>query len=110
MASHGLGNLGKGFSFVVFKQMTKPLLAYGKFFIVPHCIVLVTYSFTAPFFLLLKFLSFRIFFYQNITANILGPSPGKMFCFHRLSCVKMLYRTCLSTRLANSFISNVEWL
>ena len=32
MASHGLGNLGRGFSFVVFKQMTKPLLAYWKFF------------------------------------------------------------------------------
>ena len=81
-----------------------------NFFIVPHCIVLVTYAFTVPFFLLLKFLSFTFFFNQNITANILGPSPGKMYCFHHLSCVKMLYRTCLSTRLANSFISNIEWL
>ena len=91
MAAYGLGNLG------------------GDLFIVPHCLVLVTYAFTAPFLvLILKFLSFTIvFFYRNIAANILGPSPGKMYCFHHLSCVKMLYRTCLSTRLANSFISNI---
>ena len=90
--------------------MTKPLSPYWKCFYSTTLYCSSQYAFTVPFFLRLKFLSFTFFFNQNITANILGPSPGKMYCFHHLSCVKMLYRTCLSTRLANSFISNIEWL